>query len=329
MISILLPVRNGGVYFRAALDSLAEQTYADFEVVVQDDGSTDDSAGVARSYGERFRVETQAPGGIVAGLNAAAARARGGLFVRMDADDVCAPTRLEQLVDAAATHPDVGLFGHRVRYFPEEHVRSGMRHYEQWVNSQLTHEAIYRDRFVECPIVHATWAIRRATFEALGGYDDGLFPEDYDFFLRAADAGARFLKLSDVLLDVRESGQGFSKAHERYSPNAFRTLKMRHLVPHLQARAQPLAIVGAGPDGKRWAKDLIAAGLEVRHFVEVHPRRIGQVIHGADVIGYEDLERAADCFVLAAVGQKGARDEVRGLLTAAGREEETSFLCVQ
>ncbi len=329
MISILLPVRNGGVYFREALDSLAAQTHEDFEVLVQDDGSTDDSAEVARAYGARFRVETEPPSGIVSALNRAAARAQGRLLVRMDADDVCAPRRLERLWSAAQEHADVGFFGSRVRYFPDEHVRAGMRHYEGWVNSQLSHAEIRRDRFVECPIVHASWAIRRETFDALDGYRDGLFPEDYDFFLRAADMDTRFRKLPDVLLEVRESGQGFSKPHERYSHDAFRTLKLKHLVPHLETLGRPLAIVGAGPDGKRWAKDLIAAGRPVRHFVEVHPRRIGKVIHGADVIGYDQLERAEGCFLLVAVGQKGARDEVRGVLANAGLEEETAFLCVQ
>jgi hypothetical protein len=65
------------------------------------------------------------------------------------------------------------------------------------------------------------------------------------------------------------------------------------------------------------------------HFVDVHPRRIGQRIHGAAVIGYDALETLTGHFLLAAVGRAGGRDEVRRLLGAAGWQEGEGFLCVQ
>ena len=331
-VSVLLPVRDAASFLEEALGSLALQTYEDFEVLVQDDGSTDLSYAEATGFADedpRFRVETDEPRGIVAALNAAAARARGDLLVRMDADDVCLPTRLERLVAAAAAHQDVGFFASRIRYVPRESLGEGLKHYEAWVNGVLTHEEVLRNRFVECPLPHPAWAVRRAVFDDLGGYHEGDFPEDYDFFLRAAAAGVRFHKLPEVLLQWRNDPGRMSRTDERFGLDRFFALKLRHLLPLLGRIGRPVAIAGAGPDGKRWAKALLAADVPVRFFLEVHPRRIGQTIHGAEVLAYDDIDRLRPCFVLGAVGQKGGRDEVRRLLDQAGFTEGDDYLCVQ
>ena len=178
-VSVVLPVRNGGAFFEPALRSLVEQTSTDFEIVIHVDGSTDGSLEVAEGFARgdgRFVISAGTSQGVAHAANAAAARASGDLLVRMDADDVCHATRVEQLVAFAAANPDVGLMASRARYFPREVVGPGMLRYEGWLNSLLTHDEIYRDRYVEYPLPHPTTAIRRATFEQLGGYRHGDFP---------------------------------------------------------------------------------------------------------------------------------------------------------
>jgi len=217
-------VRDGATHLDEALASLAAQTFEDFEVLVQDDGSTDASRSIARTRAaedSRFHVETQAPLGIVAALNAAAGRARGDLFVRMDADDVAHPERLAQLAAYSEEHPDVAFFASRVQYIPREGLSDGLLRYEAWINGLLTHETIVRDRFVECPLPHPAWAIRRRTFEGLGGYQENDFPEDYDLFLRAADAGIRFGKVDACLLDWRDHPSRMSRTDARFRLERF------------------------------------------------------------------------------------------------------------
>ena len=332
-LSVVLPVRNARPFLRDALRSLQAQDFEDFEVLLQDDGSDDGSQHIASDefarWDERFQLEIGPPRGVVAAANRAAARASAPLLVRMDADDISTPDRLGKVHAFAQDHPDIGYFGSRIRYFPRENVGPGTAHYEAWINGLVSPEEIWRDRFVEYPLPHPSTAVRASLFRELGGYRNGFFPEDYDLFLRAAAQGTRFGKLPDVLLEWREGAHRTTRHDGRYGLEAFRALKAEHLLPLLSALGRPVGLVGAGPDGKAWAKALRAQGVSADCFLDVHPGRIGNEIQGLPVFAYDDLSRLRDHFFLVAVGQKGARAEVRAALTAGGLVEEQDFLCVQ
>ena len=331
-VSVVLPVRNGAAYLADAIASLRDQTRADFDVVIVDDGSTDESAAIAHAFAradDRVRVAERPAAGVAAAANEAARLARGRWIVRMDADDVARPERIERTLELAVEHPQAGVLAGRVHFFPREALGAGTLHYETWINGLLSHAAIQRNRFVEYPLPNPTIAIRRDVFDAVGGYCDGPFPEDYDWFLRAAAVGVRFAKHPEIFVDQREGKHRTTKHDPRYGLDRFHALKVEHLAPHLRTLGRPLAIVGGGPDGKRWARSLLAVDLAPAWFVDLHPGRIGNQIHGARVIVYDDLARADGAFFLAAVGQKGARDEVRASLETAGLREERDYLCVQ
>ncbi|MDF1702259.1 MAG: glycosyltransferase [Planctomycetota bacterium] len=331
-VSVVLPVYNAGAFLAEALQSLADQTYRDLEIVVHDDGSTDDSRAIAEGFAardERFVVQSAPNQGVAGAANAAVARARGDLLVRMDADDIAHPTRVAKLVALAAAHPEVEVLASRARYFPRAEVGPGMLRYEAWLDGLLDHAAIYADRFVEYPLPHPTTAVRRSAYERVGGFRDGDFPEDYDWFLRACAAGVRFAKHPDVLLDWREGGHRTTKSDARYSLASFHALKVEHLVPRLEAADREVAVVGAGRDGKRWARALRAAGVPLRCFVDLHPGRVGNTIQDLPVHSYEDLPSLRGAYLLSAVGAPGARVDIRARLTAAGFVEESDFLCVQ
>jgi glycosyltransferase involved in cell wall biosynthesis len=331
-VSVLLPVRDAMPYLSETLDSLRAQTFEDFEVLVHDDGSRDRSLACARAVAAedgRFHVEAGEPLGVVAAANALASRARADLFVRIDGDDLAVPERLAATAAFADAHREVGLFGSLVRYFPREGLGPGMRRYEDWINGVRTHEAIVRDRFVELPLAQPSWALRREVFERLGGYRDGPFPEDYEFFLRAVEAGVQFAKVPEVLLRWREHEARTIYNDPRFGLDRFFDLKMRFLLPRLRRAGRALAVVGGGPDAKRWARRLRDEGLDVRYLVDVDPRRIGQTVHGARVLAYDDIARTRDCFLLVALGRAGGREEARRQLVDAGFAEERDFLCVQ
>jgi phosphoglycerate dehydrogenase-like enzyme len=94
-------------------------------------------------------------------------------------------------------------------------------------------------------------------------------------------------------------------------------------------RERGVVIAGAGPIGKSLARELLALGITVRGFFDVHPRRLGEKIHGAEVAGLRDFGRRwREAVLLSAVGLAGVREEIRQLATAAGYQEGCDLWCV-
>ena len=329
-ISILLPCRNAAAHLAAAIASIQQQTYTDYEVIAIDDGSSDATLDLLTGWAERderVRVLPGAGAGIVAALCQAAAAASGELLARMDADDVARPARLERQVTFLAQHPAVGACGTRVRYFPDEIVRAGARRYEHWLNSLATPEQVDRDLFVECPIAHPALVMRRSVFDVAGGYQDHGWPEDYDLVLRMRATGALLANVPEVLLEWREGDTRLSRTAGRYGEWQFQRCKAHHLV-RMRGDRRDFVVWGAGPVGKRFARALHGEGAHITAFVDLDPRKIGQVIHGARVIAPEGIADVRNRYVVAAVAGAAARAEIRAALVAARLVEVNDFCAV-
>ncbi len=330
-VSVLLPVRDGARWLAEAASSLERQTDADFEVVAVDDGSTDATPDLLHDWARRdarVRVVRQEASGIVVALERARSLAAGRFLARMDADDVAEPERFERQRALLEHDASVALCGCRVRYFPRDSVREGARRYEAWLNSSIEHEAIERDLFVECPLAHPTFFMRAGAVEAVGGYRDPGWPEDYDLVLRLWAAGARFAKAPEVLLRWRESGGRLSRRDPRYAPAAFRRCKVDHLRRTLLVGGRGVVVWGAGPVGKSFARALASAGTRVVAFVDVDPRKIGQEIHGAPVLDTAAGLEVGGALHLCAVGQPGVRRELGDVLRGADLREVRDFVAV-
>ena len=119
-ISVLMPVYNTETYLAEAIQSIIAQTYVDFELLVIDDGSTDNSFQIAKEFAQldaRVRPIHKAENqGLVSALNLGLDLARGEYIARMDADDISLPERLEKQITYLRVHPEVGVIGSRIRY---------------------------------------------------------------------------------------------------------------------------------------------------------------------------------------------------------------------
>jgi hypothetical protein len=268
-----------------------------------------------------------APRGVVAALQLAASRAAAPLLARMDADDVAHPTRIERQVGLLAARADVCACGTQVRYIPRSRVRDGARRYERWLNSIIEPALVERDLFVECPIAHPTLLVRRGAFEVAGGYQDVEWAEDYDLVLRLFRSGCRLANVPSILLDWREGESRLSRTDARYSEDAFRRCKIHYLRDRLVAAAG-VVIWGAGPVGKAFGRVACAAGLDLRAFVDIDPRKINQTVQGVPVIEPGALERYRGAFVLAAVAGSTPRNEIRTALDDMGWRELQDFVAV-
>ena len=329
-VSVLLPCRDAEPWLPDCIDSLEAQTLGDYEVVAVDDGSGDGTRELLESWrarDSRVRVIESGAVGLIEALNQAARAASGHLLARMDADDIADSRRLQLQCDALSRRTDLAACGSAVELFPTESIGEGYRRYEGWLNSLTEPADLLRDLLVECPIAHPALVIRRSVFDALGGYRDAGWAEDYDLVLRLHAAGMRAANLDAPLLRWRVRADRHSLSSPRYSADAFRRCKA-HFLAEAFLPERPVVVWGAGKVGKPLARALLREGVSVQAFVDLDPRKIGQEIHGAPVLdpaAFEELAARSNPYVLAAVGSPGARGEIREALEALGRRELRDF----
>jgi hypothetical protein len=308
---------------------MRRQTFQGWELLLLDDGSTDDSPELIDSLARkdpRIKAAHLSHRGIAATLNSGIDRATGRYIARMDADDVSHPRRLALQKAGLDDRPDICAVGCKIRIFPRKETTLGMLTYEGWLNSLLTPEEIAREIFIESPLTHPSILIRREALEAVGGYR-GEGPEDYDLWLRLHARGMRFAKVPQVLFWWMDRPDRVTRSSPNYSREAFRVCKARHLAACLGAERG--VVLAGNREAKHLAAALEKAGLRVMGYVDVSPKRIGTEWEGKPVIGYDDLTaRYEGCMLLAAVGSWGVRDVIRRQLSSLGYREPEEFLCV-
>lgn len=325
-----MPAYNAADTIRQAATSLQRQTFASFEVVAVDDGSTDGTGAILddlSSADPRIRPIHLPHSGLIPALNAGIEECRADLIARMDADDISHPQRLRLQVEYMRDHPDVSVLGCLVRSFPRNAIREGFLRYEAWLNSLATHEEIARDIFVESPLAHPSVMMRASDLRELGGYREMGWPEDYDLWLRFFMAGKRFGKVVRTLLFWRETPGRLTFTDSRYSLENFMRLKAHFLAMVVKEKGRPLIVWGAGMIGRRLTKHLAREGVQPIAVVDIDPRKIGRRLRGAPIIRPEQLADHTDAFIIAAVGSEGAREIIRGRLVEMGRIEAQDFLC--
>ena len=331
-VSVLMPVRDAAATLACALASIARQSEPRFECVIVDDGSHDESCALAEAFAARdprFRVHPAPREGLVAALNRGLAECRAPLVARHDADDIMHRSRLAK--QCAALDADTALagVGCHVHLFPQRALTDGLRAYGAWLNSLASAADVARDAFVECPIAHPTLVLRREVFGALGGYRERGWAEDYDLVLRILDSGAGLGVVPERLLAWRDGPARLSRTSPTYAQAAFTACKAEFLAQGFLAAHERYALWGYGGTGRALARALAAHGKLLGSVIDLHPRRLGQRIHGAVVVPPAALRgpelRALRLIV--SVAGAGPRAEIRGELAALGYREGRDFVC--
>jgi len=199
LVSVIIPTYNRGWIVRDAIDSVLGQTYADFELVVVDDGSTDRTPQILDAYGDRLRVICQHNQGVSAARNRGIGDSSGPLIALLDSDDIWLPGKLSVQVDFFKKNPAA-----LICQTEEIWIRNGLR-----VNPGKRHGKpsgmIFEPSLELCLVSPSAVMVRRELFEKVGLFDESLPAcEDYDLWLRV---GCRFpVHLIDEPLTIKRGG---------------------------------------------------------------------------------------------------------------------------
>ncbi|MBW1816027.1 MAG: glycosyltransferase [Deltaproteobacteria bacterium] len=219
LISCIVPVYNGERYLGDALDSIIAQTYQSLEIIVVDDGSTDDTASVASSYGDRIRYFFQPNAGPTAARNLGLGVAQGEFVAFLDADDLWHEEKLRRQMACFEKRSELALCITMVQNF--------------WSQQLHQEEKRFRGHRLSKPIPGysaVTLLARRILFETVGVFNERLqHSADTDWFLRAAAKGAPIELLPDVLVYRRLHENNRSREMSDSSKNEYLELVKNHL----------------------------------------------------------------------------------------------------
>ncbi len=230
-VSVIVAAYNYGRYIGDALRSVEAQTLHDWECIVVDDASTDDTAAIVQGIvarDPRFRyMRLERNGGVAAARNAGIAQARGEYLQMLDADDMIGPAKLERHVAFMDTHTDVAVVYSGFVHFTDSPALHSPGEYK--ADERLTGKgsAIIRRLLKGNVFRMNTLLLRAAVVRAAGGFHPAFrHIEDWDLWLRLAAAGHRFHYLDDpaCMVGVRNSPGSLSKDHDRMRRNVLPVL---------------------------------------------------------------------------------------------------------
>lgn len=207
-ISVLLPVYNGAPYLTESIDSILSQTWQDFELIIINDGSRDESAEIIRSYRDpRIRYFEQENIGLAATLNRGIGLAKGQYIARQDQDDISLPQRFSRQIACMEANPKCGLVGTWAEIW-SEHSKTERSLHHPPDNLHLQFSLVFDN-----PFVHSSVMLRREVLDVVGVYSTDHLrqpPEDYELWSRVA-RNFEVANIPEELLVYREVPASMSR----------------------------------------------------------------------------------------------------------------------
>ncbi len=225
LISVILPNFNGMPYLKLAVDSIISQTYTNFEFIIIDDGSNDNSLEYLNRLKEKRikLINNKTNLGIAKTLNKAIELSRGKYIVRMDSDDIAYPNRLEIQLQFILSNQEISLCGTWAGKINKKGQRVGVIKYP------ISHKIIKKVLPYYNPVIHPSWMVKKEVYEKLHGYKNGYNgAEDYEFLLRAKNQ-FRIANVPKILLKYRTSSQSQSRVRIKTIDKLDLKLKMKIL----------------------------------------------------------------------------------------------------
>lgn len=209
-VSVLMGVYNCADTVEKSIDSIVAQTFTDWEFIICDDGSKDDTVRVVEEYAKREPrikfIQNDRNHGLSYTLNHCLREATGEFYARMDGDDVCDPKRFEKQIAFLEEHPEYGFVSSRMKRYDEKGVYD-------IPECQASYEPTKMDYIKGSPFCHAPVMMRKSSYDAVQGYRDipeTLGVEDYDLWFRLYAKEIKGFILQEPLYSMFD-GRGAAK----------------------------------------------------------------------------------------------------------------------
>ncbi|MGF1492951.1 MAG: glycosyltransferase family 2 protein, partial [Microcoleaceae cyanobacterium] len=240
-VSVVIPAHNGDSFIAQAINSVLSQSYSSYEVIVVDDGSTDDTQMTLQEFGDKIRMIRQENQGVAAARNRGIAASQGRLIALLDQDDLFLPDKLAQQVECFKQHPQVDLVNSGWRMVDTaENFISEIRPWEKLPDLTLENLLVY------APILPSALMFRRRAWEQVRGFDprfDGV--DEVEFVWRLALAGCQAIWLPQVTVNYRQHPQAVSSQNAVQRARTYITAQDQFLrqaqlesVQHLESKAR-------------------------------------------------------------------------------------------
>lgn len=211
-ITVIMGIFNCENTLPEALDSLYAQTYKAFNIILCDDGSTDNTYEIAKSHSEKFDnillIKNEKNKGLSFSLNHCLKYANTEFIARMDGDDVSLPTRFEKEINFLDTHPEISIISTSIVYFDE----NGDYKYGKVIEYPQV-----KDFLKGSPFCHAPCMVRKKAYTAVSGYSDDIIrDQDYHLWFKMYSLGFRGYNLKEALYKMRDDRNATMRRKFKY-----------------------------------------------------------------------------------------------------------------
>jgi len=204
-VSVIMAVYNGEKFLRQAVQSILNQNFKDFEFIIINDGSTDRTLEILKSFKDsRIRIFNRENKGLANSLNEGIFLSKGKYIARMDSDDESLKNRLKLQYEYMESNPDIDILGGQAWKINEYNQIIGV------MNKPRSFNDIARYIKCACPVIHPTYFVRKHVYKRVGGYRDFAPTQDYDFILRAFEFAYKINNLPDRILNYRVNASSLS-----------------------------------------------------------------------------------------------------------------------
>lgn len=327
LISIVIPARNAAPYLKECIDSILAQEEKHWELFVVNDHSNDETYSILEAYQKidtRIQVLNNKGKGIIQALRTAYAKCSGNLITRMDADDLMNPHKLkvlkENLISKGRGHLAVG----GVRYFSEEALGNGYLKYAEWLNGLARRGDSFKEIFKECVIPSPCWMLYTSDFDALGGFEREVYPEDYDLCFRFFAFGLKVIPSNEILHLWRDHPTRASRTDPNYLDNRFFEIKADYFKKLFYDKGVFPVIWGSGPKGKLLAKGFQKRGITFEWVAE-NEKKIGKDIYDVRINHPSAIDYPKNKIVCIAVSNPNDQNEIIAFLEGKGMEKGKGY----